>query len=310
MRPRASGVNSSRCSAGVNEPSQTPWRSTSAIVHALEEALELEVEAQVAERDREAVDGGLNEPAPEPARDQLDHAGEAMRLVRRVTGEQLVAAVARERDRHRAAGEAREQERRDQRRVAERLVEEVGQPLDEVEGAIGLQDLLVVVGAECLRHAARVGGFVERRILEADREGLEAPPAWRAARAATALESIPPERNTPSGTSLTRCWRTGGRGRRGASRPPPRRRSAVGAERELQYGSTLTRPSVYVSQWPAGSLRIERKIDARRRDVLVGEVARERREVERAIDRRVLDEGLELGGEDDLVAAAPRSRAA
>ena len=57
------------------------------IVHSFDEPFELEVEAQIAERNREALDGGPHEPAPEPARDRLHPAGEAMSLVRRVAGE-------------------------------------------------------------------------------------------------------------------------------------------------------------------------------------------------------------------------------
>src|SRR5258705_2801852 len=99
-----------------------------------------------------------------------------MRLVRRVAGEQLVAAVARERDGHRLAREAREQKRRDQRRIAERLVEEIPKSLDEVACSTGVQHFLVVLRAERLRHTAGVDRFVKGRILEADREGLEAAP--------------------------------------------------------------------------------------------------------------------------------------
>src|SRR5262245_59267690 len=95
------------------------------VVHALEESLEFEVEAQVAERDRQAVDDRLYQPPPQPSWSQLDQAGETMSLVRRIAGEQLVASVARQRNGHRAAREARDQERRDQGRVAERLVEKI-----------------------------------------------------------------------------------------------------------------------------------------------------------------------------------------
>src|SRR5437763_382665 len=86
----------------------------------------------------------------------------------------LLRTFAQDLDRHRAAREAREQERRDQRRIAERLVEEIWKSLDEVPCSTGIQDLLVVLRAERLRHTAGVDRFVEGRILEADREGLEA----------------------------------------------------------------------------------------------------------------------------------------
>ena len=270
------------------------------VVHALEEPLELEVEAQVAERDRQALDGGLDEPPPHPARDQFDHPGEPMRLVRRVAGEELVATVARERHRHRAAREARKQERRDQRRVAERLVEEVRQALDEIACSAGVEDLLVVVGAERLRHATGVGGFVEGRVFEADREGLET----------TA--------DVPSGEGRDRA-RVDPAGEKDAQRhvadqvlahgevenaaePLDRFRGvdrAVGTEGDRPVRLHLEAP-VGVRQPVSGGKLPDRSEDRRRRrNVLVGEVARQSGEVEGPIDRRVLDEGLELGGEDE-----------
>src|SRR5207247_1768865 len=60
--------------------------------------------------------------------------------------------------------------------------------------------------------------------------------------------------------------------------------------------------AVAIREPVAGRELLDRPEDRMRcRDVLVSEVAGQRREVERAADRRVLDERLELGGEDDLV---------
>ena len=80
-----------------------------------------------------------------------------------VAGEQLVAAVARERDGHVPARHLAQQEGRDRARVAERLVVVPDEPLDEVDG-VGLDDELVVVGAVPLaRPAARTGARRSRR---------------------------------------------------------------------------------------------------------------------------------------------------
>src|SRR5207249_6200345 len=70
--------------------------------------------------------------------------------------------------------EAREQEGGKERRVAERLVEELGKPRHEVEGYARAQDLFVMVGVERARDAARVRGLVEGGVFETDRKGLEA----------------------------------------------------------------------------------------------------------------------------------------
>src|SRR5438034_6547319 len=91
------------------------------------------VEAQIIERDGETLDDGTYEALPNPTRDELKRTGQAVRLVGRVAGEQLVATVPRKRDGHRAPREAREQEGGEERRVAERFVEELGKPRHEVE---------------------------------------------------------------------------------------------------------------------------------------------------------------------------------
>src|SRR5881409_549191 len=128
-------------------------------IQARYEALELEIEAQVVERHRKPLDNRPEEPAPQQGRDQLERAGQAMGLVGRISGEQLVPAVARERDGRRAAREAREQVGGEERRVAERLVEELGQTRDEVEGRARIQDLFLMVGVEGARDATRVRGL-------------------------------------------------------------------------------------------------------------------------------------------------------
>ena len=133
---------------------------------------------------------------------------------RRIAGEQLVAAVAAERDGHGLAREPRQQVRRQDRRVGERLVEEVGDRREQVEHRLRGEDLLVVVGAEVLGDTARVPRLVEAAVAEADRERLDALAGSASAIIATTeLESMPPLRKAPSGTSLTSRRRTASRRR-------------------------------------------------------------------------------------------------
>ncbi len=68
---------------------------------------------------------------------------------------------------------------------------------------VGLQHELVVLGVERLGHFARVHQLVEPVFGEPDRERLDLRPGCLAAIVATtALESMPPLRNAPTGTSL------------------------------------------------------------------------------------------------------------
>ncbi len=92
-----------------------------------------------------------------------------------IAAEQLVAADTGENHRHVAMRELRNEIRRDERGVRDRLVhvpQQPGQQRDDV----GPDDDLVVVGAEQLRDTARVGQLVVERLrvaaAEADRVGL------------------------------------------------------------------------------------------------------------------------------------------
>ena len=87
----------------------------------------------------------------------------------RLVAEQLVAALARERDLDVLRGELRDQVRRQRRRVGERLVERVGERRQEQRG-VRAQDQLAVVGPVALRDQPGGAELVERRLLEADRE--------------------------------------------------------------------------------------------------------------------------------------------
>ena len=89
---------------------------------AAQEALELEVEAEVLGRDRQLVGERHDDPLVEAARQRVAP-GDGFRGERRVAGEQLVATVASERHRHRLPCEAGQEERRQHGRVGEGLVE-------------------------------------------------------------------------------------------------------------------------------------------------------------------------------------------
>ena len=93
--------------------------------------------------------------------------------VARVAAEELVAAVAGEHPRD--AGfvrELRAEERRQRRRVAERLIERRGDLRDALDQIVGRDVVLVMIGAEMPRGDPRVLHFVVPGGIEADRERL------------------------------------------------------------------------------------------------------------------------------------------
>src|SRR5581483_11799291 len=92
-----------------------------------------------------------------------------IRDVRVVPAEQLVAAFPRERDLDVLGGEARDEVRRQRRRVRKRLVESVRQCRQE-QRRVGAQHELAVPRSVPLRDEPRVRELVERTLLEADRE--------------------------------------------------------------------------------------------------------------------------------------------
>ena len=98
---------------------------------AAEELLELEVEAEVAVVDRQPADG---RPGQRPGRpgQAAEDAGRALGGEGRIAGQQLVGAVAAQHDRDLAPRETAQEVRRQDRGVAERLVEpgrDLGQEL-------------------------------------------------------------------------------------------------------------------------------------------------------------------------------------
>ena len=112
--------------------------------------------------------------APHRARAVAIEGGHArVRHVPVVPAEQLVAAVARQNDRHVTARHLRHVPGRDRRRVGERFVEMPHEPIENADG-VRLHDELVVIGSEMPRDAPGVLELVERRLVEADRERLHA----------------------------------------------------------------------------------------------------------------------------------------
>ena len=109
-------------------------------------------------------------------RQPVDVAHVVLAEVAAITTEELVAADPRENDLHVAARELSHQEGRDQRTVGDRLVH-VPQQLGQQPHDVGLDQDLVVIGAEELGDFARVVEFVvetlRRAAVETDRIGLD-----------------------------------------------------------------------------------------------------------------------------------------
>ena len=115
---------------------------------------------------------------PRPARQRGVAARIVAPQVAPVAAEKLVAAHAGEDHLHVAARELRHQIGGDEGRVGQRLVQVPHQPRQQAHD-IGLDDDLVVLGAEQPRHLARVGQLVVQLLcgatLEADGIGLDRP---------------------------------------------------------------------------------------------------------------------------------------
>jgi hypothetical protein len=81
------------------------------------------------------------------------------------------------------------------------FVVQPGQRVDQIEVVAGDQ-VAVMVGAVAVGNLLGKGGFVERRVVKGDRAGVDRLVADSPAiSATTALESTPPDRKAPSGTS-------------------------------------------------------------------------------------------------------------
>ena len=138
---------------------------------------------------------------------------EAMPAIAPIAGEHLVAAIARQGDGDVLARHGADPEGRDRRAVAERLVIDRRQPVEQIEG-IGVDLSDVMIGPVAPGDFGGIGGFVPALRSERDREGADrlgtsAPPSSPRHRS----KSTPPDRKAPSGTSAIIRMRTDSRSR-------------------------------------------------------------------------------------------------
>ena len=252
------------------------------------EPLRLVVEARLARRRRQPLDRRPREgrQRPDALREQVGDVGV-------VAAEQLVAALARERDLHVLGGELGDEVGRERGRVGERLVERRRERRQE-QRRVGPEHELAVVRPVARRHRARTRQLVERRLLEADRERAHGLGALLAPRAQPAR----PSRRRP------RAARRPARPRRDAPAPsragahgtprraPPRRRRRAepgpGPRVALERDAAVV-PRQDVPRRQLADLPEDRE---RRRDRVEGEERLERVEVDLTAGQRV-----ELGRE-------------
>jgi hypothetical protein len=124
-----------------------------------------------------------------------------VQAVAAIAAESLVAAIARQGHRHMLARQLADAVGGDRRAVGIGLVVQPGQRVDQIEVVAG-DHFAVMVGAVAVGHRLGEGGFVERGSSKAIEQVLTGSFADSPAIiATTALESTPPERNAPSGTS-------------------------------------------------------------------------------------------------------------
>ena len=213
-------------------------------------------------------------------REPVEPCGERVRPVPLVATEDLVAAVADERHSHEPARVLGDQERRQRRRVAERLVERVREARQE-RRCVGLDEQLLVHGAEALRDQPGVAR-ARRSAPRGSRPRTSAPARLRssAIAATTMLESMPPESSAPSGTSATSRLRTAREDPVADGLDPLLvARAARACASSCQYGSTVTRAVLDGERAPGGS-----RLMPRERGAVAGDVA----------EREVRVEPLEL----------------
>jgi hypothetical protein len=117
--------------------------------------------------DPQAPAGGRARPRA-PERERAEALGERPTVEPKVPGKHLVAAVAVERDRHARARQLRQQVRRHGRRVAERAVVVIDEPIDEVE-RLRLDHELRVLGAERVGDDLRVLALVVLAVVRESR---------------------------------------------------------------------------------------------------------------------------------------------
>ncbi|MEZ4355415.1 MAG: hypothetical protein R3F16_17365 [Myxococcota bacterium] len=124
-----------------------------------------------------------------------------IRIVVGVATEELVGTFAREHDLHPSAGLAGEQIDRQAGGIPDRLVEGADRVVEHAEAGVEVEGEMVMVAAEGLGDGARACGLSSSSASWKPTENVAICPTRLAAAAATAEESIPPERKTPTGTS-------------------------------------------------------------------------------------------------------------
>jgi hypothetical protein len=225
--------------------------------------------------------------------------------VARISKEQLVAAVAGQRDRHRSSGDLRHQIRRHRRGVRERLVEHVGEPVDDAEHLPLVARLLVVLGVQMAGDGRGVIRLVELGIVEADRERLDRDRALLlhqrddqgrvdAAREKASERHVGnhalPHGGRQQGVELRLCFCLGHR----CLPEGIRDRIPVAAHRQC---AVLEEEEMRGRQLPdAGVDRV------RRRYVAVAQVQPHRVGINLARHRRIGDDRLQLGGKPERAA--------
>src|SRR5687768_18523348 len=89
-----------------------------------------------------------------------------------VAAEEFVATIPREDDRHVLAGDLGDIPGRDGGRIGERFVEMTYQLIEDAE-RVRTDNELMMLGAEVIRYGSSVLEFIELRIIETNREGLD-----------------------------------------------------------------------------------------------------------------------------------------
>ena len=219
---------------------------------------------------RRACRGRRGEPA-QRSRERSIACGERGVPMPRVAAEQLVRALAGERDGDVLRGELGEREEAERREVGERLVE-VPDELGELDVLLGERELeLVVVGAEELarRTRASASSLPSPASAKPTENVLTGSVMWRAISATIRLESRPPLSIAPSGTSLISRSRTDSSSRSSSSLARTRSalaaRSGAGLRVRPVRARRARRPRSTTSRCPGISLRTPRERRQRRR---------------------------------------------
>ena len=92
-------------------------------------------------------------------------------LVMPITAVQLIPAIPAQRNRDMPARQAADQERGQNRRISNRLVNKRGQVLQKIQRRL-LNGQHMMLSAKGIRYQLRMSGFVKRRTRVANREGL------------------------------------------------------------------------------------------------------------------------------------------